>query len=91
MEIFIWTFFLGDHWEVVCSGDWRRDTPVKLKHVDTEKFLGMSGRSFGRPISGQLEVCGLPNPYSGTDWIASEGLFIHPKEPITPNYAHTEL
>lgn len=27
----------GDHWTVVCNNDyWRRDTPVKLKHVDTD-------------------------------------------------------
>ncbi|CAH2099633.1 unnamed protein product [Euphydryas editha] len=26
----------GDNWTVVCNNDfWRRDTPVKLKHVDT--------------------------------------------------------
>lgn len=82
----------GDHWEVVCSGDnWRRDTSIKFKHLDTSRFLGMSGRSFGRPISGQMEVVGLPNPYTGTDWLASEGLFIHPREPQVSHNVHTEL
>lgn len=43
----------GDHWEVVCNEEsWRRDTKVQLRHTDTKKFLAMSGRSFGRPISG---------------------------------------
>lgn len=27
----------GDHWTVVCNNDfWRRDTPIKFKHIDTE-------------------------------------------------------
>ncbi|KAI8430107.1 hypothetical protein MSG28_000524 [Choristoneura fumiferana] len=47
----------GDHWTVVCNNDyWRRDTPIKLRHVDTAVFLAGSGRTFGRPISGQGEI-----------------------------------
>lgn len=45
-------FFLGDHWEVICYGeDWIRDLKVQFRHLDTRKFLGASGRAFGRPIS----------------------------------------
>lgn len=81
----------GDHWEVICSGEeWHRDDKVQFKHLDTQKFLGMSGRSFGRPISGQMEVVGLSSPYTGSEWLASEGLFIHPKEVINNNI-HSEL
>lgn len=81
----------GDHWEVLCSSDiWTRDSRVQLKHTDTQKFLGMSGRSFGRPISGQMEVVGLSSAYSGSEWMASEGMFIHPKQ-ITNHIEHTEL
>lgn len=81
----------GDHWLVVCSGDsWQRNSPVKLRHVDTDAYLSVSGRTFGRPINGQMEVVGVTNPYSGTDWTAAEGLFIHPFEKET-THRHTEL
>uniref|UniRef100_A0A8D8IKA6 Stromal cell-derived factor 2 n=1 Tax=Culex pipiens TaxID=7175 RepID=A0A8D8IKA6_CULPI len=82
----------GDHWLVVCSGDsWLRDTPVKLRHVDTDAYLSISGRTFGRPINGQFEVVGISNPYSGTDWTAAEGLFIHPADGESGEPRHTEL
>ncbi|XP_040158737.1 stromal cell-derived factor 2 [Anopheles arabiensis] len=82
----------GDHWLVVCSGDsWVRTNPVRLQHIDTNMYLGVSGRTFGRPINGQMEVIGLPNPYSGTEWIAAEGLFIHPTEKDSGAHVHTEL
>jgi len=80
----------GDHWEVICSNDsWMRDTHVRLRHVDTMAYLGMSGRSYGRPISGQMEVVGMTSPQHGTRWTTAEGLFISPKE--KDEYAHTEL
>ncbi|XP_055608888.1 stromal cell-derived factor 2 [Uranotaenia lowii] len=81
----------GDHWMVVCSGDsWQRNSPVKLRHIDTDAYLSCSGRTFGRPINGQMEVVGVSSPYSGTDWTAAEGLFVHPTEnESTPR--HTEL
>ncbi|XP_058823023.1 stromal cell-derived factor 2 [Topomyia yanbarensis] len=81
----------GDHWMVVCSGEsWQRSNPVKLRHVDTDAYLSVSGRTFGRPINGQMEVVGLASPHGGTDWTAAEGLFIHPTEKeSTPK--HTEL
>ncbi|XP_055923363.1 stromal cell-derived factor 2 [Eupeodes corollae] len=81
----------GDHWEVICSNDsWQRDSPVRFRHVDTGVFLGLSGRSFGRPISGQMEVVGFNNPQHGTRWTTAEGLFIVQQEKET-EYAHTEL
>lgn len=81
----------GDHWEVICNEEsWRRDSRVQLRHIDTKKFLGMSGRSFGRPISGQMEVCGLPTGNTGSEWQAAEGIFIHPSDIIKHNI-HTEL
>lgn len=81
----------GDHWMVVCSGDfWIRDTPVKLRHLDTDAYLSVSGRTFGRPINGQMEVVGTTNPYTGTDWSSAEGLFIHPTEKES-SPRHTEL
>lgn len=33
----------GDHWTVVCNNDfWRRDTPVKFRHVDTGAWVCFS-------------------------------------------------
>uniref|UniRef100_A0A2M4AAG7 Putative mannosyltransferase n=1 Tax=Anopheles triannulatus TaxID=58253 RepID=A0A2M4AAG7_9DIPT len=82
----------GDHWTLICSGDsWLRTNPVRLQHKDTDMYLGVSGRTFGRPINGQMEVVGLPNPYSGTEWVAAEGLFIHPTEKDSGARIHTEL
>ncbi|XP_030374505.1 stromal cell-derived factor 2 isoform X2 [Scaptodrosophila lebanonensis] len=84
----------GDHWEVVCSNDsWMRDAHVRFRHVDTGAYLGMSGRSYGRPISGQMEIVGLHNPQHGTRWTPSEGLYIVPKEkePTHEASTHTEL
>lgn len=81
----------GDHWEVICSSDaWVRDSPVRFRHVDTAVFLGLSGRSFGRPISGQMEVVGFNNPQHGTRWTTAEGLYIVPQEKES-HYEHTEL
>ncbi|XP_013196179.2 stromal cell-derived factor 2 [Amyelois transitella] len=84
----------GDHWTVICNNDfWRRDTPVKLRHVDTAAFLAGSGRTFGRPISGQGEIVGVNSQYGAyTDWQAKEGLFVHPSDPLPHQHAiHTEL
>lgn len=81
----------GDHWEVICNEDsWHRDSKVQLRHVDTRKFLAMSGRSFGRPIAGQMEVCGQPTGNSGSEWQAAEGVFLHQNELFKQNI-HTEL
>ncbi|XP_022121893.1 stromal cell-derived factor 2 [Pieris rapae] len=84
----------GDNWTVVCNNDyWRRDTPVKLRHVDTAAYLAGSGRTFGRPISGQGEIVGVTSQYGAyTDWQAMEGLFVHPSD-LLPHQAaiHTEL
>ncbi|XP_005191990.1 stromal cell-derived factor 2 [Musca domestica] len=81
----------GDHWELICSNEsWMRDAHVRLRHVDTQAYLAISGRTFGRPISGQMEVVGVNNPSHGTRWTTAEGLFIVPKEKET-EYIHTEL
>lgn len=39
----------GDHWKVICSDDvWQRSNAVKLFHIDTDVYLSVSGRTFGR-------------------------------------------
>lgn len=81
----------GDHWRVECSGDhWLRDYPIKLRHIDTDSYLSVSGRTFGRPISGQMEIMGTTNALQATEWKAVEGLFIHPSSGTDQNI-HTEL
>lgn len=83
----------GDNWKVECSGDfWIRDYPVKLRHVDTDAYLSVSGRTFGRPINGQMEVVGVPNSYSAADWKVAEGFYIHPNAITNQEKpVHTEL
>ncbi|KAL4705255.1 hypothetical protein ACJJTC_010274 [Scirpophaga incertulas] len=84
----------GDNWAIVCNNDyWRRDSPVKLRHVDTSAFLAGSGRTFGRPINGQGEIVGVSSQYGAyTDWQAKEGLFVHPGDPLPHQHAvHSEL
>lgn len=83
----------GDHWLLVCKTDfWERDEPVMLKHVDTDAFLAVSGKTYGNPISGQFEVVGeyfSSSPH--VEWISTEGVFIHPNDFKTQHHPHTEL
>ncbi|XP_037948234.1 stromal cell-derived factor 2, partial [Teleopsis dalmanni] len=81
----------GDHWDVVCSNEsWMRDAHVRFRHIDTGAYLAMSGKSYGRPISGQMEIVGVHSMHHGTRWTTAEGLFIVPKEKETV-YLHNEL
>lgn len=82
----------GDNWELVCSTTrWRRDGDVSLRHVDTGRFLAMTGNQFGRPISGHREVVGMSQG-SEASWRVEEGLYVLPKQ-ASPNDAsdHDEL
>jgi len=84
----------GDHWTVICSGDsWQRDSAVMLKHVDTDQYLAASGRTFGRPINGQMEIVGVRSTSGAVHWKTAEGVFLHMSDNIKPHfeYAHTEL
>jgi len=83
----------GDNWTVVCNGDyWERVTDIRLKHVDTEMWLSLSGNTFGRPINGQMEVIGIPYPDSTSYWKCKEGVFIRPGDKIGSNNSeHDEL
>jgi len=80
----------GDHWKVICSEDvWNRPNSVKFQHIDTDAYLSVSGRTFGRPINGQMEIVGVTNSYKATEWKAAEGIFVHPGQ--QPNKKHDEL
>ena len=83
----------GDNWTVVCAADvWRREETVKLKHVDTERFLTMTGRTYGRPISGHIEVVATKYPDSSAYWRTGEGVFVKPDEGgLDPGSSHDEL
>ena len=59
--------------KVVCDTDyWQRDQAVQFKHVDTGVYLGSSGQTFGRPISGQMEIIGTTRPDGTTKWRTQE-------------------
>lgn len=66
-----------DVWEVsFTGGQWMRDQKVKLKHVETGAYLSSSpDKRYGRPISGQLEICGKSKAGKNELWIATEGVF----------------
>ncbi|OQR75459.1 stromal cell-derived factor 2-like [Tropilaelaps mercedesae] len=71
----------GDHWKVICSNSlWERNQAIRLKHVDTEAWLSLSGQTFGRPISGQMEVVGSTYADSSSYWKAREGVFVKPAD-----------
>ncbi|XP_784191.1 stromal cell-derived factor 2 [Strongylocentrotus purpuratus] len=74
----------GDNWAVICSTtNWKRNEPVRFKHVATENYLSMSGQTYGRPIHGQREVCGLSSLSTANQWRAVEGIFVKPSEGST--------
>ncbi|XP_017779409.1 PREDICTED: stromal cell-derived factor 2 [Nicrophorus vespilloides] len=84
----------GDHWTVICSGDyWIRDDSVMLKHVDTEQYLATSGKTFGRPINGQMEIIGLRSSTGAVHWQSVEGVYLHASDAAEKHFheAHTEL
>lgn len=64
-----------------------------LKHIDTDYYLGTSGRTFGRPINGQMEIVGLRSSSGSVHWEAMEGVFLHAPD-LTEKHmhaVHTEL
>ncbi|XP_066143956.1 stromal cell-derived factor 2 [Euwallacea fornicatus] len=82
----------GDNWTVVCSGDsWRRDDSVMLKHVDTQMYLAVSGRTFGRPINGQMEVVGVRSSTGAVHWKSMEGVYLHAPDVKHQAHIHSEL
>ncbi|XP_022091175.1 stromal cell-derived factor 2-like [Acanthaster planci] len=71
----------GDNWVVTCSSThWKRNEPVRFKHVVTNSYLTVSGDVYGRPIHGQREICTVPNANQSNQWKAMEGVYIKPTE-----------
>ncbi|KAG8188344.1 hypothetical protein JTE90_026961 [Oedothorax gibbosus] len=84
----------GDHWVITCSSDyWERNGLIRFKHADTDMWMAVSGNTYGRPISGQKEVCAVPYSDSNCYWKAGEGVFIKPTDPPNPAlpHVHSEL
>lgn len=68
----------GDNWKIETTGEaeWARDKKVRLVHTVTNVFLHSHNHKFGRPISGQHEVCGSKSRDNNNFWIASEGIYL---------------
>lgn len=70
----------GDHWLLTCDKSathWVREALVRLKHVDTGKYLASNAQyKFQHPIPGQQEVYGTATATALTQWSAQEGLYI---------------
>ncbi|KAG9510433.1 Stromal cell-derived factor 2-like protein 1 [Fragariocoptes setiger] len=82
----------GDHWSVHCSGKlWLTNEGVKLKHVDTETWLSLSGNKYGRPIYGHLEVIASSYPESSSFWKTAEGVFVSPTVTMNPSASSSDL
>ena len=58
---------------------WKADAPVRFKHVETGVWLTSSGRAYGHPIAGHVEVVGLADK-KGVEWTAGEGVYVVGKE-----------
>ncbi|KAJ8972810.1 hypothetical protein NQ317_009506 [Molorchus minor] len=98
---------LSANQEISCYGDdgvgdtgrpldreyWRRDESVMFKHVDTQMYLASSGRTFGRPINGQMEVIGVHSSTGAVHWQTAEGVYLHAPDIAAKHMhnLHTEL
>lgn len=81
----------GDHWSIVCNTEyWERNSPVMLKHVDTNAFLAVSDRTYNTPVNGQNEIVCEYSP-GASNWRTMEGLFINPNDFKAHHNIHTEL
>lgn len=57
------------------------------------RYLAASGRTFGRPINGQMEIVGMSSSSGGVHWQTMEGVFVHPPDLSAKevHHPHTEL
>lgn len=55
--------------------------------------MSASGRTFGRPINGQMEIVGAHSSSGSVHWQAMEGIYIHPPDVAEKHshYPHSEL
>lgn len=67
----------GDIWVLewdTAFKQWVRDQRIRFKHKVTGAYLASHDRKFGRPISGQQEVCAKAKS-GDTTWAATEGVY----------------
>lgn len=62
---------------------------VRLQNVVTGGLLSSSNAKFGRPISGQTEVCGMKKSGAHALWIATEGVYFPTQQ--DDHDVHSEL
>jgi hypothetical protein len=56
---------------------WKQDNKVTLQHVDTSAYLhSLRHATFGHPIAGQHEVCGVRSKSGDSWWYAAEGVYL---------------
>lgn len=58
------------------------------------RWLCTSGQTYGRPIGGQMEICGLSYSDSSCYWKTAEGIFIKPSGDVlasVSSHIHSEL
>ncbi|KAI8914992.1 MIR motif-containing protein [Powellomyces hirtus] len=70
----------GDDWKLVCDQRsdkfWTRESPVKLQHVETGKYLGATaGNTYQIKPPGQIEVYASGSSGADQTWIAQEGIY----------------
>ena len=83
----------GDIWRVEWdskSKAWLRDMSVRFLHKATGVGLSSHNKKFGRPISGQTEICGMRRPEKNGLWKATEGVYF-PEHQDGDEDEHTEL
>ena len=83
----------GDNWELITANDyWQRDAKIRLKHVDTGKFLNANGNiKYGNPIPGQLEISAVSRRSPDNVWTVMEGIYWEAKLPTGSNDNKDEL
>ncbi|RKP09181.1 MIR motif-containing protein, partial [Thamnocephalis sphaerospora] len=74
----------GDNWTVECvaadsaGAAWRRETPVRLQHAETDMYLYASDAyMYGSPIRGQMEVSAVSAPDDNTLWRSEVDIALH--------------
>lgn len=84
----------GDHWKIHCKTRfWQKDEAIRLKHVDTDRWLSLSGNTYGRPIFGQMEVVCSQESDLTSHWKTVEGVYVQPtsKQSDATQSSHDEL
>ncbi|KAI0990673.1 hypothetical protein GJ496_005417 [Pomphorhynchus laevis] len=80
-----------DDWVIKCSDTyWRRDAKVRLMHAEMGVYLHISGKTYGSPIRGQMEVVGYEIRSDKNLWTVAEGLYVMPREDEVKT-SHDEL